>query len=99
MQLQNCRQDVDRLKDDIWQNHHKINIVDLDFYDVNAFNRCKNGNYILTAIKDWASVHPSLKVIPVECEYSVPYGILHNPNPSNIVKRFLSAAKATQSKK
>lgn len=90
---------VDRLRDDIWQNHHKINIIDFDFYDVNAFNRCENGNYILLAIKGWASVHPLLKVIPVEWEYSVPYGILHSPNPSETVKRFLNAAKETQYKK
>ena len=35
---------VDRLRDDIWQNHPQINIIDFDFYDVNVFNRCENGN-------------------------------------------------------
>lgn len=33
---------VDLLRDDIWKNHPQIQIVDFDFYDVDAFNRCEN---------------------------------------------------------
>lgn len=33
---------VDRLRDDIWQNHSQIHIVDFDFYSMEAFNRCEN---------------------------------------------------------
>ncbi len=29
---------VDRLRDDIWQNHSRIHIVDFDFYSMEAFN-------------------------------------------------------------
>ena len=56
---------VDRLRDDIWQNHPQINIIDFDFYDVNVFNRCENGNDILMAVSVWENVHPLLKIIPV----------------------------------
>lgn len=84
---------VDRLRDDIWQNHSQINIVDFDFYDMNIFNRCENTNDVLLAIPGWASVHPLLKVIPVEWEHSIPYGLLHAPEPSETVKRFLKTAK------
>ena len=31
---------VDELRDDIWQNHSQIHIVDFDFYSMEAFNRC-----------------------------------------------------------
>lgn len=34
---------VDELRDDLWKNHSSIHIVDFDFYDVNIFNRCENG--------------------------------------------------------
>ena len=84
---------VDRLRDDLWKNHPQIHIVDFDFYDVNIFNRCENGKDILMAISGWATVHPLLKVIPVEWEHSIPYGLLHSPKPSDTVKRFLEAAK------
>lgn len=84
---------VDLLRDDIWQNHSRINIVDFDFYSVNIFNRCENGNDVLLAIPGWANVHPLLKVIPVEWEHSIPYGLLHSPKPSAVVARFLTAAR------
>lgn len=38
---------VDLLRDDLWKNHPKIQIVDFDFYDVNAFNQCENNNCVL----------------------------------------------------
>ena len=86
---------VDNLRDDIYKNHRAINVVDFDFYDVNIFNRCENGNYVLMAIPAWANVHPLLKVIPVDWDYGIPYGILHSPNPSDLVKRFLKVARET----
>lgn len=84
---------VDRLRDDIWQNHPQINIIDFDFYDVNVFNRCENGNDILMAVSVWENVHPLLKIIPVEWKHSIPYGLLHSHQPSDTVKRFLEATK------
>lgn len=85
---------VDRLRDDIRQNHSQINIVDFDFYNTEAFNRCENSNDVLLAIRGWANVHPLLKVIPVEWDHSIPYGLLHSTKPSETVKKFLSAAES-----
>lgn len=84
---------VDQLRDDIWKNHAQINIVDFDFYSMEAFNRCENSNDVLLAIPGWANVHPLLKVIPVELEHSIPYGLLHAPQPSETVRQFLKAAQ------
>ena len=84
---------VDQLRDNLWQHHPQIHIVDFDFYSMGVFNRCESTNDVLLAISGWASVHPLLKVIPVEWDYSIPYGILHSPEPSPIVQRFLDVAK------
>lgn len=83
---------VDELRDELWKNHSKINIVDFDFYSMDVFNRCENSNDVLLAISGWANVHPLLKVIPVEWDYSIPYGLLHSPKPSETVGKFLKAA-------
>lgn len=82
---------VDVLRDDIWQNHSQIQIVDFDFYSVDVFNRCENSNDVLMAVRAWDNVHPLLKVIPVEWNHSIPYGLLHSPEPSETVKQFLAA--------
>lgn len=85
---------VDQLRDDLWQHHPQIRIVDFDFYSMDVFNRCESTNDVLLAISGWASVHPLLKVIPVEWDYSIPYGILHSLEPSPVVQRFLEVARA-----
>lgn len=77
-----------------------FNIVDSDFYSMEAFNRCENSNDVLLAIPGWANVHPLLKVIPVEWEHSIPYGLLHAPKPTETVNKLLMAAqKAVQEDK
>lgn len=53
---------------------------------MNVFNRCENSNDVLLAIPGWANVHPLLKVIPVEWEHSIPYGILHAPKPAGFMQ-------------
>jgi len=60
---------------------------------MDVFNRCENSNHVLLAIPGWANVHPLLKVIPVEWDYSIPYGLLHASKPSARVKKFLDAAE------
>lgn len=84
---------VDRLRDDMWQNHNQIHIIDFDFYSVDVFNRCENSDNLLIAVKNWTNVHPLLKVIPVEWEHTIPFGLLHSKTPSEKVRRFLTAVK------
>ena len=86
---------VDQLRDDLWQHHPQIHIVDFDFYNMDMFNRCENTNDVLLAIPGWATVHPLLKVIPMEWNYSIPYGILHSPEPTPTVQRFWMQPKSS----
>ena len=85
---------MDQLRDELWQQHPEIRIVDFDFYSMDVFNRCENTNDALLAIPSWANVHPLLKVIPVEWDHSIPFGLLHAPQPTPAVARFLDAAAA-----
>lgn len=82
---------IDCLRDDLWANHSQIHIVDFDFYNTEIFNRCENSKDILMTVERWSNVHPLLKMIPVEWDYFIPYGLLHSPSPSQTVARFLSA--------
>lgn len=84
---------VDLLRDDLWKNHPQIHIVDFDFYDVEAFNQCENNNCVLMAIENWRYVHPLLKILPVDWNYTIPFGLLHSPEPSPVVRQFLNAVE------
>ncbi|MDR2505627.1 MAG: LysR family transcriptional regulator [Oscillospiraceae bacterium] len=80
---------VDRLRD--FAARQKIQIVDFDFYNLSVFNQCENSDNLLIAFDAWRNAHPLIKILPVEWEFAVPYGILHSPAPSGTVKNFLKA--------
>ena len=46
------------------------------------------------AMQEGTNVHPLLKVIPVNWEHTIPFGLLHSLAPSEAVKQFLSAVQA-----
>lgn len=82
---------VDLLRDDLWKNHSQIHIIDIKFYDTAVFNQCENRGAVLMAIENWRYVHPLLKVLPVEWDYTIPFGLLHSQEPTPVMKRFLKA--------
>lgn len=84
---------VDELRDDIWKNHPQIHVVDFDIYSVDIFNRCENSNDVLMVVENWKDVHPLLKVIPVDWNYTIPYGILYSADPSDLVRQFIKVLK------
>ena len=81
----------DKLRDFIAVKNPDINIVDFDLYNIEAFNRCENNNEVLLAFKSWESVHPLIRIIPVEWDYTMPFGILHSKEPSEKVRRLIKA--------
>ena len=56
-----------------------------------AFNQCENNNCVLMAVENWKYVHPLLKILPVDWGYTIPFGLLHAPEPSPTVERVLRA--------
>lgn len=86
---------IDKLRDDLWKNHQQIHIIDFDFYNMEIFNRCENSNDILIAIPGWKDVHPLLKIIPVEWDHTIPFGLLYSLNPSKKVNQFLEIIEMT----
>ena len=56
---------TDMLRDDLWEHHPEIEIVDFSFYNLEVFNQCEHDNVLLMAVPQWANVHPLLKIIPV----------------------------------
>jgi hypothetical protein len=47
----------------------------------------------MITIDNWKNVHPLLKTIPVDWDYTIPFGLLYSPTPSETVQRFLDAVK------
>jgi DNA-binding transcriptional LysR family regulator len=80
----------DFIRNDLEQNHPKIHIEDTtQFYDLSVFNRCAESGNVLLTIECWKDVHPMLVSIPVDWEYSIPYGLLYSLNAPDDVLRFV----------
>lgn len=84
----------DFIRNDLKRNHPQIRIEDTPhFYDLSVFNRCAETKNVLLTIECWRDVHPGLVSIPVNWDYSIPYGLLYSLNPPEDVLRFVKAAQ------
>ena len=83
----------DFIRNDLENNHPQIHIEDTpQFYDLSVFNRCAETGNVLLTIECWQEVHPGLVSIPVNWDYSIPYGLLYSLNAPDDVKRFVDEA-------
>ena len=83
----------DFIRNDLEKNHPQIHIEDTpQFYDLSVFNRCAETGNVLLSIECWREVHPGLVSIPVNWDYSIPYGLLYSLNAPDDVKRFVDEA-------
>lgn len=84
----------DFIRRDLEKNHPKIQIEDTPhFYDLSVFNRCSQTQQVLLTIECWQEVHPALISIPVNWNYTIPYGLLYSFNAPEDVLKFVEAAK------
>lgn len=83
--------EADALRDWLTVKHPQVNIIDFDFYNTEVFNSCENGNNLLMAVPIWRDVHPLLKIIPVDWDFTMPFGLLHSPQPAPHVQKCINA--------
>lgn len=84
----------DFLRNDLENHHPQIRIQDTpQFYDLSVFNRCAETGEVLLSLECWSEVHPALVTIPVNWEYSIPYGLLYSPNAPSDVLKFVEKAR------
>ena len=84
---------IDTLRDYLINSYSEIHIETFDFYGTNTYNQCELNNHLIMTIDPWKEVHPLLKVLPVQWNFTIPFGILHAQKPSKNVQRFLEAIK------
>ena len=89
----------DFLRNDLEKNHPLINIEDTpQFYDLSVFNRCAETGNVLLTIECWQDVHPSLVSVPVNWDYSIPYGLLYSHEAPDDVLLFVEKVRELNAK-
>lgn len=85
---------LDDLQMMLKKTYPQIQIVEAGYYyDINTFNDCEQNGILLLTLDGWASVHPSLKTIPLEEKTLIHYGILYAKKPSYQVMQFIETLK------
>ncbi len=83
---------IDGIRGYLRTEHPEIQIKDAPHqYTIDMFNRCEKSGAVLLTLDGWKDVHPSLVTVPVDWEYTIPYGVLYPRKPSNSVQLFVRA--------
>lgn len=85
---------IDQVREYILENCPDVRIIDSHVYDVDTFNRCVDDNLLILTIQEWQDIHPSMITIPVDWNFSLPYGLLYKEDSSPAVERFVSEIKS-----
>ncbi len=84
----------DFIRNDLGKNHPAIHIEDTPpYYDLSVFNRCAETGNVLLTIECWQDVHPGLVTLPVEWDYSIPYGLLYSLDAPADVLEFVETVR------
>jgi DNA-binding transcriptional LysR family regulator len=88
---------IDEIRGYLLTEHQEIHIKDAPpQYTIDVFNRCEQSGTVLLTLDGWKDVHPSLITLPVDWEYTIPYGMLYPLKPLNSVLLFLRALQETE---
>lgn len=82
--------ELDKFREILKMTHPQIIFEDAHyFYDIETFNACEATGSLLLTLNAWADIHPSLITLPVDWDFSVPYGLLYSPDISDEAQSFL----------
>lgn len=70
-----------------------LDIMDVDYYDINIFATCELNNCLMVTLDVWADIYPTLKTCPVDWDITIPYGFTYAINPSAEVQILIDTAK------
>lgn len=84
---------LDAVRKDLEENHPEINLLTAKTFDLMIYNQCAVSSNVLLTTPMWAELHPMLKALPVDWDYTVPYGIIYSLNPDTTIQRFIEKCK------
>jgi len=93
MPIEGVSKEVDDFRNHIRKQYPTVQIVDSKRYDVDTFTLCEVNSYILITQPVYTDIHNNLVTIPLETNYTLPYGLMYAKEPTMATKKFLSAIK------
>ena len=81
-------EEMDAFRRDL-QRFPTVQIIDSPYYGVDTFTLCEMNPYVLITQAVYADIHPNLVTIPLDTDYTMPYGLMYPNDPSPATRRFL----------
>lgn len=96
MPITNVSQELDDFRAAVKRRYPTVQITDSNYYGVDTFTMCELNPYVLITQPVYADIHTNLVSIPLETDYTLPYGLIYSLTPSPAVKKFIQAAERIQ---
>ncbi|WP_207651258.1 hypothetical protein [Intestinibacillus massiliensis] len=93
MPIQNVSAEIDAFQAKVTAKYPTAQIVDSGYYGVDTFTLYTLNPYVLIIQLVYADIHTNLVTIPLETNYTMPYGLIYANAPTAATKRFIVAVK------
>lgn len=93
MPIENVSKEVDNFRNHIRNQYPTVQIVDSKQYNMDTFTLCEMNDYILVTQPVYADIHSNLVTIPLETNYTLPYGLMYANEPTSASRKFINAIK------
>lgn len=95
MPIEGVSAEIDAFRREVRENYPTIQIVDSSYYGVDTFTMCEVNQYVLITQPVYSDIHTNLITIPLETDYTLPYGLIYANEPTTATKKFIAAVKKT----
>ena len=93
MPIEGVSKEVDDFRNHIRNQYPTVQIVDSKQYDVDTFTLCEVNGYVLITQPVYTDIHNNLVTIPLETNYTLPYGLMYANEPTVATRTFINTIK------
>ncbi|NBJ92880.1 LysR family transcriptional regulator [Parablautia muri] len=93
MPIKGVSEELDAFRNEIIRNHPTIQIIDSAYYGIDTFTMCEVNPYILITQPVYSDIHTNLVIIPLETEYTLPYGLIYANEPTIATQKLIATSR------
>ena len=93
MPIEGVSKEIDAFRKDVTEHYPTVQIVASPYYGVDTFTLCEVNGYMLITQPVYTDIHNNLVTLPLETNYTLPYGLMYANNPTSATKKFIGAIK------
>ena len=91
MPIEGVSKEIDDFRKLILTQYPTVQIVDSKRYDFDTFTLCEVNGYILITQPVYTDIHNNLVTIPLETDYTLPYGLMYAKEATVATQKFIQA--------